>query len=106
MNNRNANTENTYPNLKKWCDLYHKEVGIKIHPSSVPTDLVLEDLLEYMGKTNRHIEFITKILEGINEKLYHLENDIVDCKEQLLKSTTPIEQAPIIELKQIKKVKK
>ncbi len=52
MNNRNPNKENTYSNLAAWCEKYHKDSGIKIHPSSVPVDLVLEDLMGYIAHLN------------------------------------------------------
>ncbi len=102
MNNRNPNKENTYSNLAAWCEKYHKDSGIKIHPSSVPVDLVLEDLMGYIAHLNAGRVQLIGALDHAVARLDQIEKDLLDCKVQLLEL-----QNPIVEIKpETKKVKK
>lgn len=69
MNNRNPNRENTYSNLAAWCERYHKDSGIKIHPSSVPVDLVLEDLMGYVATLLAHDKTTVTIMDQLSQRV-------------------------------------
>lgn len=108
MSNRNPNKQNTYSNLSSWCEKYHQDSGIKIHPSSVPMDVVLDDLLGQSMETIGHTTMITKTLELIAERFETLEEMLEILKEQ----TDHLEQKVYelsdvgINAKDTKKVKK
>ena len=76
MNNRNPNKENTYTNLGAWCAQYHEQSGIKIHPSSVPYDLVLEDLMGYIAILMAHDKTTVILLDNLTKRLDELEKSI------------------------------
>ncbi len=80
MNNRNPNKENTFTNLGAWCARYHKESGLKIHPSSVPVDLILEDILGYIAVLISHDKGITGAFDAMNERVKTLESRIGDLE--------------------------
>lgn len=92
MNNRNPNKENTYSNLAAWCEKYHKDSGIKIHPSSVPYDLVLEDVLDYIAILVSHDKSMTMAFDAINRRVMELEKNLLDCNAKLLELQNPIEE--------------
>lgn len=83
MNNRNPNKENTYSNLAAWCEKYHKESGIKIHPSSVPVELVLEDLMGYIALLMSHDKTTVTLMESLSQTVNMLQT-IVDIYEDRL----------------------
>lgn len=83
MNNRNANKLNSFPYLRAWCDKYHEDGGVKIHPTSVPTDLVLEDVLEGLEKLRADICMLSMAITGVNERLHMTETEMVIVKETL-----------------------
>ncbi len=86
MNNRNPNKENTYTNLGAWCAQYHEQSGIKIHPSSVPYDLVLEDVLGYIAILLSHDKGMATAFDALNERVKHLEKqlEMVELRTQML----------------------
>jgi aromatic ring-cleaving dioxygenase len=73
MNNRNPNKENIYSNLAAWCDKYHKDSGIKIHPSSVPVELVLEDVMGYVALLMAHDRTTVTLMESLTKRITDLE---------------------------------
>ena len=75
------NKENKFPNLTKWCEYYHKESGLKVHPSSVPVDVVLDELLGHVMAIHRRIEMITSTLELITARF---EETDLSIKEALV----------------------
>lgn len=80
MNNRNPNKENTYTNLGAWCAQYHEASGIKIHPSSVPYDLVLEDVLGYIAVLVAHDNSMCTAFDALNERVKAIEESIEAIK--------------------------
>jgi len=88
MNNRSANKENTYSNLAAWCEKHHKDTGIKVHPSSVPVDLVLEDLMGYIALLMSHDKTNTTITDRMSklfDELYHAYGThVVSTRDALL----------------------
>ena len=96
MNNRNPNKANTYTNLGAWCEQYHKDSGIKIHPSSVPYDLVLEDLMGYVATLIAHDKGMASAFDALNERVKELEQKIHDLGDAIID----------INAKDTKKVKK
>lgn len=86
MNNRDPNKQNTYTNLAAWCEKYHKDSGIKIHPSSVPIELVLEDVLGYAALIMSRITGISTALDQANiriDQLVHAHDDLVSRVEEI-----------------------
>jgi len=104
VNNRNPNKENTYTNLGAWCAQYHKDSGIKIHPSSVPTDLILEDILGYIAVLISHDKGMATTFDALNERVKSLEAELIETNKTLLEATTLINA--VLETKETKKVKK
>jgi hypothetical protein len=85
VNNRNPNKENTYSNLAAWCEKYHEDSGIKIHPSSVPYDLVIEDLMGQIALLQSHDKQLVNWIDFTNPRLANFEARINAIKEQLEK---------------------
>lgn len=124
MSNRDANKENTFSNLRAWCDKYHKESGLKVHPSSVPVDLVLEDLMGYIALLMAHDKTHTNITDGMQklfDELYHaygthvvstrdallaLDEKITDLDERFKKIEDILLNQAAKVVKETKKVKK
>jgi oligoribonuclease (3'-5' exoribonuclease) len=104
MSNRDANKENTFSNLRAWCEKYHKESGLKVHPSSVPVDLVLEDLMGYIATLIAHDNSMTTAFDALNERVKHLQAEIINTNKVVLEATTLINA--ILETKETKKAKK
>jgi hypothetical protein len=94
------NKENQYPHLTVWCKDYHSRSGLKIHPSSVPTDVVLDELLGQAMASMRHIQMITSTLELITERFNKLNQDLKDLQDMVEKFNEAREA------KETKKVKK
>jgi len=103
VSNRTANKQNTYSNLSAWCEKYHKDSGIKIHPSSVPVELVLEDLLGYIATLIAHDKGMATAFDALNERVKTLESELVETNKSLLEATTLINS--VLDTKEDKKVK-
>lgn len=73
------NKENSYSNLGKWCEQYHEKSKIKVHPSSVPVDLVLEDVLGYIAHLRSNVNML---MMGVDEAL----KQIATLQEQMTQS--------------------
>lgn len=84
MNNRDLNKENTYSNLRAWCEQYHKDSGMKIHPSSVPYDLVLEDVLGYIAILMSHDKGMATAFDALNERVKELEKQVHELNIQFV----------------------
>jgi chromosome segregation ATPase len=78
------NSMNKYPNLTVWCEHYHEKSGLKVHPSSVPVDVVLDDLMGQVMATVRHIHMITTTLEKMTERFQELEAQIHELNVQFV----------------------
>lgn len=98
MNNRNPNKENTYTNLGAWCAQYHEQSGIKIHPSSVPYDLVLEDVLGYIAILMSH----DKGMAGAHDHLVNRVKDLELLVHQLTEQLKTAEQLKCTSTKKVK----
>lgn len=88
MKNRSANRENTYSNLAAWCEKYHEESGIKVHPSSVPVDLVLEDIMGIVAHLRSNINMLIgsvdnafNVIDEIKYKIEQVEKAVEAVKE-------------------------
>jgi hypothetical protein len=88
------NSENKFPFLSDWCADYHKRSGLKVHPSSVPTDVVLEELMGQVMASSRHIHIITSTLELITERFNTVSQELKTLNEL------------VVTLSETKKVKK
>ena len=76
------NKENSTPNLGAWCAQYQDKTGLKIHPSSVPVELVLEDVLSSSESLRKYCANLLAIYNDANERLTALEQRITELKKQ------------------------
>lgn len=86
------NKENKFEHLTLWCEDYYEKSGLKVHPSSVPLDVVLDEL---MGKFNQFATWVMDLAKSFNvhsQQLLQLQQDLLDCKEQILELENPIEE--------------
>ena len=103
MNNRNPNKENTYSNLAAWCEKYHKDSGIKIHPSSVPVELVLEDVMGYVALLMAHDRTTVTLMDSLTKRITDLETLIHELTAQLMeKAAKEVEQLKSTSTKKVK----
>ncbi len=103
MNNRNPNKENTYSNLAAWCEKYHKDSGIKIHPSSVPVELVLEDIMGYVALLMSHDKGMATAFDALNKRIAELEVLTHELTSQLIeKAAKEVEQLKSTSTKKVK----
>lgn len=84
------NKENKYSNLASWCEKYHKESGLKVHPSSVPVDLVLEDILGYVSHLRSNVLRLINVSDALQKKFDQIEEklEMVTNSIEQLKSTS------------------
>lgn len=78
------NKENSFSNLGKWCEQYHEKSKIKVHPSSVPVDLVLEDVLGYIAILMSHDNSMAKAFDALNERVKELEKQVHELTVQFV----------------------
>lgn len=104
----NMNNVNTYPMLTLWCEKYHESSGLKVHPSSVPVDLVLEDILSKINAICFHEEWLKRKIEDLEYQVRRLQSDLLAALDRLHFLENPEE--PILEYpdktKKKEKVKK
>jgi hypothetical protein len=78
--------------LKKWCDKYFEKSGMKIHPSAVPVDVILNDLLgrvdiieqripKSMNPVKKEEDIQTVRVRGVDIPLDELLKDIDKSKK-------------------------
>ncbi len=70
------NEMNRLPYLESWCKSYFDKVGLKIHPSNVPTEVVLNDIMEQLTMVICHDKSITTIYDHMNERVKALEEQL------------------------------
>lgn len=71
------NTVNKYPMLTLWCEKYHESSGLKVHPSSVPVDLVLEDILMKLCNASYTEQNHKRKIEDLEYLVKRLQSDVV-----------------------------
>lgn len=81
----NMNKENKFPYLEQWCKRYYEDVGLKIHPSNVPTDVILNELLETSFSVDNRISFIIDNLELMTIRFEILDKELVVLNDRILK---------------------
>ena len=101
MNNRNPNKENSYSNLAAWCEKYHKDSGIKIHPSSIPVELVLEDVMGYIAHLRSNMDMLMNGVDMALKQIEVLQGQMIQSSELHAQTTTLMNQS--IETKKVKK---
>lgn len=69
-----------FPHLEQWCKNYYDTVGLKVHPSNVPVDVVLNDLMGFMQATLHRMDMITTIMEAMSERALHAEERISELE--------------------------
>lgn len=100
------NKENKFPNLTHWCEYYHKESGLKVHPSSVPVDVVLDELLGHVMALHRRMEMVVVTLEGITLRFEEIEQKIHDLGDAVIDiNAKHTKNAPELKCTSTKKVK-
>lgn len=82
------NKINEFKYLKDWCDEYYKTVGLKIHPSNVPVDVVLDDI---MGHITMLIAHEKQLISWIDFQIKKLEEEVLNLKVKILELEKPIE---------------
>ncbi len=76
------NKQNKFEHLTVWCEAYHEKSGLKVHPSSVPVDVVLDELLGQVMAMTRHINMITNTLELITEQFLKVNGKIKGLEDR------------------------
>jgi hypothetical protein len=109
VSNRSANKENTYSNLAAWCEKHHKDTGIKVHPSSVPVDLVLEDLMGFVAHLRSNINMLIQSadnafnrIDEIQYKVDKIEEILLNHAANVVKDTKSTEQLKCTSTKKVK----
>lgn len=64
------------PYLESWCKSYFDKVGLKIHPSNVPTEIVLNDIMEQLTMLICHEKGEVTAYDALNERVKHLEEKL------------------------------
>lgn len=104
MSNRTANKQNTYSNLSAWCEKYHKDSGLKVHPSSVPVDLVLEDILGYIAHLRSNVSMLMNGIDVALKQIADLQEQVIQSSELHAETTKLLRKS--LEVKETKKAKK
>lgn len=95
--------ENQFTNLGAWCDQYKEQNGIKIHPSSVPVELVLEDVLGYIAILMSHDKGMASAFDALNQRVKDLEILVHELTAQLMeKAAKEVEQLKSTSTKKVK----
>lgn len=97
------NKINQVPYLESWCKSYYERVGLKIHPSNVPVEIVLNDIMEQLTMLICHEKVEVSGYDLMNARVKKLETELVETNKALLEATTLINA--ILETKQNKKAK-
>jgi len=80
----NLNKQNKFINLEAWCEKYYKEAGLKVHPSNVPTDVILDQIL---GALKHYWETINPLIEVsllLEDRIKKLESSMIETNKDLL----------------------
>jgi hypothetical protein len=80
------NEMNRLPYLESWCKSYFDKVGLKIHPSNVPTEVVLNDIMEQLTMLICHEKAEVTAYDALNARVTHLEKvlDMVERRSEML----------------------
>lgn len=62
------NKENKFAHLEQWCKDYFETSGLKVHPTSVPTDVVMEDMLGRLNNLVREVFTLSERIREITQK--------------------------------------
>lgn len=89
------NEMNRLPYLESWCKSYYERVGLKIHPSNVPVEIVLNDIMEQLTMLICHEKVEVSGYDLMNERVKKLEATIE-------KLTNEIEQLKCTSTKKVK----
>ncbi len=60
-------------NLRTFCDEYFKKTNLKIHPSAVPVDVVLDELLGSLKSLRGYHDNLVSVYNNLNERVTALE---------------------------------
>jgi hypothetical protein len=91
------NKENTFSNLAVWCKSYYEKTKLKVHPSSVPVELVLEDVLGYVAILLAHDKGMATAFDALNVRVKDLELLVHQLTEQLVTENADKEISSISE---------
>jgi len=56
------------PMLKLWCDKYYEDHTIRVHPTNVPVDLVLEHILQCVADVHQRLLRLESVMPIKNQK--------------------------------------
>lgn len=85
------NKINEFKYLKDWCDEYYKTVGLKIHPSNVPVDVVLDDIMGHITMLIAHEKQFISWIDFARGQIKALQEEVLNLKVQVLELANPIE---------------
>lgn len=68
------------PYLESWCKSYFDKVGLKIHPSNVPTEIVLNDIMEQLTMLICHEKGEVTAYDAMNERIKAIESELETIK--------------------------
>lgn len=78
-----------FPNLEIWCKQYYETVGLKVHPSNVPVDVLLDELVGKNINLAHNQSTLQSVLQHLNTRVGELEQLILKLNDTLLESKAP-----------------
>lgn len=66
--------------LESWCKDYYDRVGLKIHPSNVPVEIVLNDIMAQLTMLICHEKAEITAYDAMNERLKKVEAELEHLK--------------------------
>lgn len=78
------NKENKFPFLDMWCEKYYETVGLKVHSSNVPVDVVLDELMGGLESLRKYYNNLVGVYTSANHRISELETLITQLTEQLV----------------------
>ncbi len=71
------NKMNTYPHLTAWCEKYYERCNLKVHPSSVPVDVVLDEVMGDLFQMKHLYENVIGLLNHAVHRIDMLETQLM-----------------------------
>ena len=97
------NKENKFPHLEEWCAKYYNNVGLKVHPSNVPADVILDELLGKVDSLRSYFDNLVAIYNNANKRITDIEENLEEI-EKYLSHSAPLVK-PIVSEPEEKKSK-
>lgn len=78
------NKENRFPFLEAWCEKYYETVGLKVHSSNVPVDVVLDELMGGLESLRKYYNNLVEVYNSANHRISELESLVHQLTEELV----------------------